>query len=109
MNEEIKLNQKLRQILNAKWRKARKNKRPRRELESLEKDYRIQQKTTSVIIGKTKGAWEKERIQEAGKTNGKSMWTVIQEVLGKRKSKMESVYVYIGEKERKLIEEIWDI
>ena len=62
MNEEILINQKLRQILNAKWRRARKNKRPRKELVSLEKDYREQQKSTSIIIGKTKGAWEKERI-----------------------------------------------
>ena len=108
MNEEILINQKLRQILNAKWRRARKNKRPRRELVSLEKDYRMQQRSTSIIIGKTKGAWEKERIQEAGKTNGKSMWTVIQEVLGKRKSNKEDIYIYIGEKDRRRIEEIWE-
>ena len=101
MNEEIQINQKLRQILNAKWRRARKIKKPRRELESLEKDYRIQQKATSILIGKTKGSWEKERIQEAGKTNGKSMWMIIQEVLGNRKSRNEEVYIYTDEKKRK--------
>ena len=73
INEEILINQKLRQILNAKWRNARKSKKPRRELESLEKDYRIQQKTTSRLIGRTKGLWERKRIEEAVETNGKSM------------------------------------
>ena len=59
-------------------------------------------------MGQTKGAWEKARIQEGKITNGKSMWTVIQEVLGKRKSRKEQIYIYIDEKERKPVEEIWD-
>ena len=108
IDDNIRLNQKLRQILNKKWRKARQNKKPRRELESLEKDYKVQQKKTSILMGQTKGAWEKARIQEGKITNGKSMWTVIQEVLGKRKSRKEQIYIYIDEKERKPVEEIWD-
>ena len=37
------------------------------------------------------------------------MWAIIQEVLGKRKSRKEQIYIYISEKERKLIEDIWDM
>ena len=85
IDEEIRLNQKLRQVLNKKWRKASRAKKPRRELESLEKDYKEQQKKTSTLIGKRKGSWEKARIQEGKTSNGKSMWTVIKEVLGKQK------------------------
>ena len=108
INEEILINQKLRQILNAKWRKARKNKKSKREIESLEKDYRMQQKSTSILIGITKGAWERKRIEEATETNGKSMWKVIQEVLGNRKSKNADIYIYEDKKNRKKIEDIWD-
>ena len=39
--------------------------------------------------------WERKRIEEAVETNGKSMWKVIQEVLGNRKSKDVDTYIYI--------------
>ena len=74
--------------------KAREENKPKKELDSLKKDYKDQQKKTSALMGKRKGAWEKARIQEGKITNGKSMWTIIQEVLGKiKKQKGSSLHI----------------
>ena len=108
MNEEILMSQRIRQILNAKWRDARKKNKPKKVINELEKDYKIRKKITTNLIGKTKGEWERRRIIEATETNGKSMWKVIQEVLGNRKSKKEEVYIYEDKKNRKKIGEIWN-
>merc|ERR1711888_361479 len=108
MNEEILMSQRIRQILNAKWREARKYNKPKKVIEDLERDYKIRQKITSKLIGKTKGEWERRIIIEATETNGKSMWKVIKEVLGNRRSKNTEVYVYEDKKNRKKIGEIWN-
>ena len=55
MNEEILMSQRIRQILNAKWREARKYNKPKKVIEDLERDNKIRQKITSKLIGKTKG------------------------------------------------------
>ena len=108
MNEEILVSQRIRQILNAKWREARKKNKPKKVVSDLEKDYKIRKKITSNLIGNTKGEWERRRIVEATETNGKSMWKVIQEVLGNRKSKNEEIYIYEDKKNRKKIGEVWN-
>merc|ERR1711888_557383 len=107
MTEEIIISQKIRKILSAKWREARKLNKPEEEIKSLEKDYKTRQKITSRMIGKTKGEWERRRINEAIESNGKSMWKLIKEVLGNRKSKNDEVYIYENKKERTKIEDIW--
>merc|ERR1711895_1927 len=108
MTEEIIISQKIRKILNAKWREARKANKSEEEIKNLEKDYKVRQRITSKMIGKTKGEWERKRIEEATESNGKSMWKLIKEVLGNRESKNDEVYIYKNAKERMKIEDIWN-
>merc|ERR1712030_295431 len=86
---------------------ARKANKPEEEIKNLEKDYKVRQKITSKMIGKTKGEWERKRIEEATESNGKSMWKLIKEVLGNRESKNNEIYIYKNAKERTKIENIW--
>ena len=52
--------------------------------------------------GKTKNRGENWKAQKKTTEHNKNN-------LGKRKSSKEIIYIYTGEKERKLIEEMWDI
>merc|ERR1712030_98116 len=106
MTEEIIISQKIRKIMSAKWREARKLNKSEEEIKNLEKDYKVRQKITSRMIGRTKGEWER-RIEEATESNGKSMWKLIKEVLGDRESKNNEIYIYKNSKERTKIESIW--
>merc|ERR1712030_204859 len=108
MTEEIIISQKIRKIMSAKWREARKLNKSEEEIRNLEKDYKVRQIITSKMIGRTKGEWERRRIEEATESNGKSMWKLIKEVLGNRESKNNEVYIYKNSKERTKIEDIWN-
>merc|ERR1712030_151923 len=66
-----------------------------------------QQKKTSRLNGIKKGEWEKKRIQESKETNGKSMWPIIKEVLGKTKSNKDQVFVYRDNNTRHRIKDEW--
>ena len=53
-----------------------------------------------------KGNWEKQKIQEA-KTNGKILWNLIKDLLGKTKNKDEEAYIYTENGEKHNVENIW--
>ena len=77
-------------------------------LDLYEKEYKEQQRKTSIMSGRKKGLWEKRKIEET-KRDGKKFWNVIKELLGKSKEKEEEAYVYSEEGEKKNIEEMKDI
>ena len=72
----------------------------------LEEDYKTQQKITSQLIGSKKGTWEKEKIRKA-RTNRKTLWHVVQDLLGKTKNKNDQVYLYREDNTRHKVEEDW--
>ena len=53
-----------------------------------------------------KGVWERRKIREAKQTNGKSLWNVIEEILGKTK-KDRKIYLYRDEGSKYTAEEDW--
>ena len=57
------------------------------------------------MAGEKKGDWEKMKIEESW-NDGKRFWTMIRELLGKKKEREEEVYVYTEEGEKKEIMEI---
>ena len=58
------------------------------------------------MIEEKKGAWEK-KIKEA-RTNSKTLWSVVQEPLGKTKNKEDQVYLYREDNTKHEVEEDWE-
>merc|ERR1711874_662132 len=67
---------KVRSKLSRRWRIARKQRKPKEVLELYEKEYKDQQKKTSIMSGRKKGLWERRKIEET-KKDGKKFWNVI--------------------------------
>merc|ERR1711874_593240 len=104
---ELIENIKLRSKLSRRWRIARKQEKPKEVLELYEKEYKEQQKKTSIMSGRKKGLWERRKIEET-KRDGKKFWNVIKELLGESKEREEEAFVFTEDGEKKIIEEVKD-
>jgi len=91
---EVKSNIKDRQVKSRAWRLARNRKESQHIQDHLEKEYKAQQNIASKCNGTKKGAGERKKIREAKTSNGKSLWKVAKEILGRTKKKSEQVYLY---------------
>ena len=106
MDKQGQIMIKMRKIKNRAWRYARKKKAPEREIQILKRRYELQQKATSIYLGKRKGDWEKRKVLEA-RTNSKILWNMSRDISGKTRKKDEITYVYTEDKEKKEIDVIW--
>jgi len=97
----------LRSKLSRRWRIARKQGEPPEILKRYEEEYKDQQRKTSIMSGKKKGQWEIRKIEET-KRDGKKLWNMIRELLGKNKERKKEAFVYSQEGEKKNIEEMTD-
>merc|ERR1711913_123180 len=70
-----------------------------------EKEYKEQQRKTSIMSRRKKGLWERRKIEET-KKDGKKFWHVIKELLGKSKEREEEAFVFTEDGEKKIIEEM---
>merc|ERR1711874_444362 len=73
---ELIENIKLRSKLSRRWRISMKQEKPKEVLELYEKEYKEQQKKTSIMSGRKKGLWERRTIEET-KKDGKKFLNVI--------------------------------
>ena len=91
---------KMRKIKSRAWRYARKKNAPEREILALKRRYELQQKATSIYLGKRKGDWEKRKVLEA-RTNSKILWNMSRDISGKTRKKDEITYVYTEDKKKR--------
>ena len=97
---------KTRRIKNRAWRYARRKKAPEREIQILKRKYELQQRATSLYLGKRKGEWEKRKVLEA-RTNSKILLNFTKDLAGKTKGKEVETYIYTEDGEKKELEVIW--
>ena len=93
VDDELISNIKLRSQYSREWRYARKNKQPPNIIKQCKDRYLKQQRLTSIMSGDKKSQWEKDKITETWK-NGKKLWQMIKELLGKNKELTEEAYIY---------------
>ena len=91
---------KTRRIKNRAWRYARQKKAPGREIQILKRKYELQQRVTSLYLGKRKGEWENRKILEA-RGNSKILWNFTRDIAGKTKGKEVETYIYTENGEKK--------
>ena len=83
------------------WRIAWRSKLAMEVQEECKKKYEHQKKLTAKMAGDKKSEWEKKKIEETWR-DGKKFWTMIKELLGKKKEMEEEAYVYTQRGERKM-------
>ena len=93
VDEEMQASLKKRKMKNKKWRRARREEKPKEELDRLEEEYKKPQKETSRLTGKNKGEWEKMKIEQVRKSS-KAIWMTVKGVMGTTKSREAQVYLY---------------
>ena len=105
IDPEMIKNLKLRSKMNRNWRYARKNELAMEVQEEYKEEYLKQKKKTAIMAGDKKSNWEKRKIEETW-YDGKKFWTMVRELLGKKKEREEEAHVYTEEGERKEIMKI---
>ena len=102
MDQEIIDNINLRSKYSRQWRYARKNKLQEEVIDSCKRRYIEQQRYTSIMMGIKKSSWEESKIKETWR-DGKKIWTMIGELLGKTKEREEETFVFTEEGNKKEI------
>ena len=104
VDEVLIRNIRLRTHYSREWRIARKNNSHPEIVERCKEKYLKQQRITSIMSGDKKSQWEQKKIEETWK-NGKKIWKMIKELLGKNKELEDDAFVYTEEGLKKEIME----
>merc|ERR1712082_33627 len=99
VDEELLRNINHRSKLSREWRYARKRGESKETLEVYKEEYETQKEITANMVSQKKGQWEIEKIEET-KDNGKGLWKMIRELIGKDKEESEEAFIYTEEGEK---------